>query len=362
MKRRQNWFEQLRDFILGRDAGLTNFNEGARNESLLQAVAQGLEEESFTADSQYRQLYYPSASGEGLRARAAEIGLKFKPALKATGFFRFVGTAGTVIDEGTKVATGDPTVDEDVVEYATTEAGEIPLSGTTVDVPIEAVVAGASGTAEAGAVDTVVDTVPGITGGSNPSRLSGYDEESDEELRRRCALAPYRMAAGGPPKCWEALALDVVGVARVRIQSCWAGSNTFKVLCWSRDAEGTLVPAAEDVLEAVDVLLQTYVIPGVALTVAAPDGPMLDVVGYLEVGDGYTWETVAGQVAEAIEALFPTDEVIIAAVIAAAMGVTGAKDFRLAAPAENQSAGEGFSFAAGTVRILPLEWDGMYTL
>jgi hypothetical protein len=67
-------------------------------------------------------------------------------------------------------------------------------------------------------------------------------------------------------------------------------------------------------------------------------------------------------VSAAIGGLFPMEEVVVAAVVAAAMDVTGVRDFRLAVPGQNVTAGEGQTFAAGAVRVLPLEWDGTYGL
>ena len=361
MKLRDTWYEQMRDEVAGAGAGLTNFNKESRVRSLLQASATGLEEVSFSSDTAYQNLYAATAKGEALTVRARELGRERKPAAKATTMYRFYGPAGTAVPVGTKVATADPLLDTGALEYQTISDVQIAPGESDVDTLVEAMETGPKYNVPPGTIETPVGSWPaGITGGTNPSAADGgADIETDEDLRQRVALSPYRTALGQPPRFWESLATDVVGVARARCISGWAGANTFKILVWSRDAEGDLVPASSTLADAVDVLLQTFVIPGVELTVAPAAGPAQDVTGYLEVSGN--WEAAAALVQAAIEDLFPTDKLVAAEIVAAAMGVSEVTDFRLANPKENVEAVEG-SIYAGVVRILPMEWDGDYAL
>lgn len=363
MKRFRDWYEQIRDSILGTSGNvLTDWEKGSPERCLAEATAHAAEELGFEVDTSYRQGFAATATGVGLDLRAAEMGLKKKPAAKARGFVTFTGDAESTIPEGFKVGTGDPALDANVVEFVTLAAAEIAEGEDSVDVEVEAAVAGAAGNVAAGGITTFVDSMPaGVTGVSNASAVSGgADIEPESELQNRCSLAPYRMAVGGPPRMWESLALDVVGVARARTVSCYAGPGTFKVLVWSTDALGRLIPAGAGLLASVQALLDDYVIDGVSLVAAAPGGPIQDTTVYLEAAN---FETVAPLVAAAIQGLYaslvPDVRLVRAAITAAGMGCAGATNLRVAVPAEDVTPGAGETVLPGEIRVLPWEWDAL---
>lgn len=364
LKKAKYWYEEMRDKVLESLTPLRNFNVGSRIRSLLEAVAVGMEEISFEADAEYGGLYASTATGDRLTMRAKELGLTRKAAQEATGICRFTGAEGTNVPSGTKVGTGDPTTEASVKEFETTAAGQIAIGDTYVDIAVAAVVAGSAGNVEAEEVDTMIDTVVGITDVVNPYAISGgCDEELDEDLRHRCALVPYRIAPG-IERYWEALAGDVAGVARAKTVSGYAGPGTFKVLVWSRDAEGNLVAGSSSLVTAVQDYLDPYVIACVTLEVAAPAGPIQDVTGYLEVAAGQTHEGVSPYVKAAIEAVFAglgADEKLTrASLVAAAMGVAYVENFKLAVPNADVTPGTGETILAGLIQILPMEWDTEY--
>jgi uncharacterized phage protein gp47/JayE len=357
------YFERMRAYLLGRPGNLFRLAEGNRVQSLLEAQAQMLEELSFEADSEYAGLYAPSASGDRLLARARELGIERKPAQTASGYFRFEGSEDSEVLVGAHVATGDPET-EDVVDYFTTESGIIPEGETSIDLAIEAAVVGAAGNASAGVVDVVVDDIPGITGGSNPSAVSGgAEEESDDDLRSRCVLARYRDARG-VERHWECLAGDVTGVARAKCLACTPAPGCFHVLVWSRDSEGRLVAAGEPLLEAVQDYLEQFALACISLEAVAPPGPVQDTIGYLTVAEGHSYEgcAIAAKVAlGAVYAGLVADQTLTrAALIAAAMSVDYAVNFRLAEPAADVEPSQGETIVAGLIQVLPLEWDQGY--
>lgn len=360
MTRAAAFFAAIRDLILGTSGNrMTNWNEGGPIESLARGTAAQLEAESFRVDTMYRNLYGVTASGADLDLRMAEAGLKRKPLWKARGYVRFYKSGADIppIPSGTRVATADPRAESDAVEFATLVVVVQGVSGSYVDVLCEALVAGASGNVAAGQVVFLVDTVAGIGSVVNPGAMAGGAEaETDPECRARLALAPYRAAIGQPTRTWESLALDVVGVAKASCISCWAGSGTFKIIIWSRDGDGELVPASAELVTAVDDLLQTYVVVGTELTVAAASGPGQDVTVYIETTN---FESDAALVKAAIEALFPVETLVAAAIVEAAMGAGTVTDVRLGLPLENVTVAGG-SLYAGVIRVLPMEWDGYY--
>jgi len=361
MKLRDEWYEQMRDEVAGAGVGLTNFNEGSRVGGVLKATATGMEEVSFASDTAYQNLYLATAKGEALTIRARELGRERKPAAKARCLYRFTGVQGTVIPEGFAVATADPAVDATARQYSLLTQTEIASGETTIDAWIEAAETGPEYNVPPGAIEFPIGGWPaGITSGTNPEAADGgANIETDEDLRQRAALSPYRSAVGQVPRFWESLAADVVGVARAKCISAWAGPGTFKLLVWSRDAEGSLIPASAGLAQDVDDLLQTYILPGLTLTVAPAEGPAQDVTVYLEVSSGF--EVAAAAVDGAIRALFPTTKVVVAEIGAAAMGVANVTDCRVAVPKVNVEVSAG-SIYAGAVRVLPMEWDGEYAL
>ena len=97
-----------------------------------------------------RQAFPQTASGEQLDLHGAQRGVTRGEAEKATGvvsFSRYLPLSfDLVVPKGTVCATsGEP-----VVEYQTTEDAVLVSGQLTVDIPVEAVVAGASGRAAAG--------------------------------------------------------------------------------------------------------------------------------------------------------------------------------------------------------------------
>jgi uncharacterized phage protein gp47/JayE len=361
MRRWREIFEAARDFLLGAPGNqITNFNEGGVTRTLLETMARQVEVVEFRADSLYRSLFCTTAVGDDLELRAGELGISRKPARSAQGFVRFTGEAATVIPSGTRVSAGGGASDAPVVEFATSAEVSIPVGGE-VDVEAVAVVAGATGNVAAGQVVTLVDSVPGVSAVTNPAPLAGgADAESDDDLRRRCTLAPYRKALGKPEAAWVSLAEDVVGVARARVVSCYDGPGTFKVLCWSRDADGLLVAAPEPMRDEVAAVLASYIVACVDLVVAEPSGPVQDIVAYVSAEN---FLTVAPLVRAALEAVFEesqADGLVHARLVAAAMGVAGVDDVRVAVPAGNVDVGEADVLEPGDVRVLPMEWDGQY--
>jgi uncharacterized phage protein gp47/JayE len=174
------------------------------------------------------------------------------------------------------------------------------------------------------------------------------------------------MAAGRPPRFWEALASDLVGVARTSVVSCWAGPGTYKVLVWSRDAEGVLVAASASLVADVQALLDDYEMACTVVTAAIPAGPMQDVTAYLDVASGHTHEVVAPFVKAALEAVFAglgaDDKLVRAELVAAAMGVAHVTNFKLAEPRQDVTPGSGETILAGLIQVLPMEWDTEYEL
>ena len=134
-----------------------------------------------------RQAFPQTASGEQLDLHGAQRGVTRGEAEKATGvvsFSRYLPLSlDLVVPKGTVCATsGEP-----VVEYQTTEDAVLVSGQLTVDIPVEAVVAGASGNAAAGYVTTLVNAPVGINYAANETAITGgKDPEDDDASRAIC--------------------------------------------------------------------------------------------------------------------------------------------------------------------------------
>ncbi len=337
MKTAKEIYERIRDALLGRNTTLTNFNVGSRIRSLLEAVALAIEEVWFFADRTYHSLFVVTATGEDLDLRARELGITRKPAQKATGFVRFTGQQGTMIPQGTVVST-DPNASE-VVEFVTTQDATIGASGT-VDVPIEARVAGLQGNVEDNKITYLPSPITGVDAVTNPTATSGgLDEETDEDLRKRCVLKWWSTSYGATENAIRSWALEVPGVADARVIPAWQGPGTVKVLVWSRDADGNLVPASNDTVAQVQALMDARRPITTRITVEQPTGQVVDVKVAIEVATGYDFNTVADAVEQAIRNLLstlnPDGTLRVAKILAVTMGVSGVENASVQAPSRD---------------------------
>ena len=115
-----------------------------------------------------------TATGENMYAWGALKGANPKSATRATGSAQFSGASGTIV-AGSIVARGDGTT------YATTADGTI--SAGLVMVPIQAIVAGSAGNADAGIGLTLQAPAAGINAGGIASTViaDGADAEAEDD-------------------------------------------------------------------------------------------------------------------------------------------------------------------------------------
>jgi len=107
--------------------------------------------------------YIPTAEGEALSLKAAELGIMRRSAAYATGVVTFTGEAGATIPAGTQLQATSGAL------FMTTEEATISARGF-VDVAIRAVEAGASGNVAAETITTIVNAISGVD-----SVINAYD-------------------------------------------------------------------------------------------------------------------------------------------------------------------------------------------
>lgn len=162
------------------------------------------------SESLYYSAFLGFATGNNLDRVVELLGVTRKAATKATGTVRFSGSDGTVIPQGTRVAT------DEGEEFVTDASGTI--SGGSVDIAVTASEFGTDGNVAGNTITNLLDVILGVTSITNPSATSGGTElETDAALRDR---APTALAATGKATvaALEAAILSISGVTFVDAQ------------------------------------------------------------------------------------------------------------------------------------------------
>ena len=140
--------------------------------------------------------------GDWLDNVAAIRGITRRPASAAKVTVRFSTDTAAIsaisIPQGTRVTNGDR-------YFYTPEYAEIAIGNTYVDVECECTEVGTIGNGlRVGEINTLVDTLPYITGVSNTNVSDeGADIEDDDTLAVRVFLAPNSYSVAGPEGAYE---------------------------------------------------------------------------------------------------------------------------------------------------------------
>lgn len=250
------------------------------------------------ADWTTRQCFPQTASGDSLELHGQLRGVTRRQAGKASGLVRFFAAEDR--SEPSLIPAGTVCMTAEGLRYTTLEAGEIPLGETQLDLPVEAVEAGADWNVAAGRI--VYLTVPptGVTACSNPEALTnGCDEESDEALRERVLATYSRLANGANAAFYEQAAMSHDGVAAVKILPRNRGVGTVDVVIAAQGGMPDQMLLSE---------LQSYFdnVREIAVDVQVIEPTKADVTLNitLSVKDGYTFDEVSQTVQETVENWF----------------------------------------------------------
>lgn len=167
---------------------------------ILDAVAESIAESYADQHLISYQYDIDSKVGGDLDDFCALFGISRLPAQRAQGVVTFTRPNDTysqntavVIAPGTQVlAQTNP-----IVYVATSVSAVMDPGVLSIDVPVQAVTAGAAGNVPAGLLITLVTSVSGITSVINANALTGgTNAESDEDLRTRFKATVFRSLAG----------------------------------------------------------------------------------------------------------------------------------------------------------------------
>ena len=350
MKEWTEIYEQLRGTFAQR-AGFVP-SEGCDSAVRLYALAAELQSLLMQADWVLDQSFPQTAQGTYLDYHAETRGITRAAAEKAAGTLRFAAadkvTAACPIEKGTVCMTAEG------VRFETTEDAVIAVGNQWVDVPAQAVEAGAGGNVIAGTV-TLLSAMPvGVVQCTNPTAFSGgCDAESDETLRGRVLASYQRLPNGANAAYYEQEAMRYPGVAAAKAVGRARGIGTVNVVI----ATHAGVPDAA-LLAAVETDLQKKREIAVDVKVLAPTVETVAVTVALKAAPGYTFAEVKAGAQSALEALFTGEllgkSVTTARLLTLLCGVGGVENVHLTAPAADVAVGSTELPMLGTVTISEL--------
>ena len=350
MKEWTEIYEQMRGTFAQR-AGFVP-SEGCDSAVRLYALAAELQSLLMQADWVLDQSFPQTAQGMYLDYHAETRGITRAAAEKAAGVIRFAAadkvTAACPIEKGTVCMTAEG------VRFETTEDAAIAVGSQWVDVPAQAVEAGAGGNVIAGTV-TLLSAMPiGVVQCTNPAAFSGgCDAESDEALRGRVLASYQRLPNGANAAYYEQEAMRYPGVAAAKAVGRARGIGTVNVVI----ATHAGVPDAA-LLAAVETDLQKKREIAVDVKVLAPAVETVAVTAALKAAPGYTFAEAKAGAQSALEALFTGEllgkSVTTARLLTLLCGVEGVENVHLTAPAADVAVGSTELPMLGTVTISEL--------
>lgn len=206
-------------------------SEGSFFYDVIKPVSIELDEQNKNIESTFNKVFVDTAVGVYLDKRVIEQGLSRKQATKADGCVIITGQEGVVINQGIKVAS-------DSMTYTVIEAKTIDVS-TKATVQIVADIAGSIGNCPVGAIKYFPITIQGLNGVTNEGSVtSGYDGETDDELRQRYYDKVKTPSTSGNVYHYLNWAKEVTGVGAARVFPLWNGNGTVKVVIISSNGTG----------------------------------------------------------------------------------------------------------------------------
>lgn len=207
--------------------GISDLNLGSIIRTLAYAVAQEIEGAYFQVYRAMVNAYILTASGTALDDRGADFSLDRRAATKAVGTARFTSSGSVTVPSGTQIAAPATTARDRIV-FQTTAVGSRVGAGT-LDIPIQAVVAGDEGNLASSTITEMVSAVSGVTAVTNPgATLLGTDQEDDDAYRGRIVAHIEGLSRGTPVSIIDG-ALDFTVQAVTLKNALPSGQNYMEV-------------------------------------------------------------------------------------------------------------------------------------
>lgn len=246
-----------------------------------------------------------------------DFSLERLPSVPATGqvtFSRFTNTSQAVVlanaipANSTQVQTADATqtfyvtIDTTNINYNSALGGYVIQAGTSsINVPVEAVVAGSGGNVAAAAISTLITPTPFVDTVTNASPFSnGIDEETDSAMKAR--FVAYIASLSRATKTAVSYAVSSVqqGLTFSHTENQnYAGQTSYGYFFVVVD-DGSGTPS-DALLASVSAAIELYRGDTIVYGVFAPVVTTANVNLTITVGSGYVHDTVAELVESAIQ-------------------------------------------------------------
>ena len=337
---------------LGELTGLT-VTDGGDLTLRLYAVAAQLYSLWEQAEFVLRQCFPQTAEGVWLDRHAQVRGMERRAGTRSVGTLRFSVT--TAASRDLTVAAGTVCTDSAGNRFETTAAGTIAAGTLFCDVPARAAESGAAGNVPADTVTYMVLAPAGVEAVTNPAALTdGSDGEGDDSLRARVLNSYRKLPNGANMAYYETQALNVDGVAAVKVLPRNRGVGTVDVVIAAENG----VPS-QTLLDTVADLLESQREICVDLQVLSPATKRVDVTVAVTVDSGYDSAAVLEAVRSAVTAEF-TGRLLGQDVLLARLGyliyqVPGVVNYAITAPVADVTAGTAVLPVLGTLTITEAE-------
>ena len=309
----------------------------------LYAAAAQVQALELQADWVLDQSFPQTAQGVYLERHAAMRGLSRTNATRAVGTLRFSAQTAPMAD--LTIPAGSVCMTESEVRFQTTQTAILSKGGTSVDVPAEAVEAGASGNAAPGTIRILTACPVGITSCTNPAAFTGgSDDESDESLRARVLESYQRLPNGANAAYYQQVAMSHAGVAAAQVVGRARGIGTVDVYITTEAG----VPS-EELVEEVRADLQEKREIAVDVSVCVPTKKTVNVAVAVQSADNVEFQTVKAEVESALTNFF-SGKLLGQPILLAELGnriyqVNGVENYRFSAPTAD---------VAGDSKVLPV--------
>ena len=232
-----------------------------------------------------------TATGTYLDSKVAEQGIERKPATNSIVSVTVTGTPGSIISIGDKVASD--TLVFTISEEAIIDETETVTVTAICDTP------GKVGNVPIGAINRFPVTLAGLVSVTNTvPATDGFDEESDDELRKRYFEKVSLPATSGSKYHYIMWAKEISGVGDAKCLPLWNGSGTVKVIIINSDKS----TASEELISEVAQHIEDNRPIGAEVTVESAVPLVIDVSVSLVLNNGDDMETAKKNISETITA------------------------------------------------------------
>lgn len=281
-----------------------------------------------------RQAFPQTAESDYLDLHAQLRGLTRKQATQAQGSIRFTAQSS---DTARTIPQGTVCLTADMVRFETTADGVIAPGETEVDVPAQALLAGAAGNVSARAITAMAVAPVGVSSCTNPLPFTGgSDPEGDEDLRARVLDTYWRLPNGANIAFYEQGALSFDEVTAVSVLPRNRGIGTVDIVVATLSGQ-----PGEELLEQLQEYFQSRREIAVDVQVLAPEALTVDVSIQVKAKEGTDQEAVEQTVEEEVRRWFSGarlgKDLLLAQLGSVIYGCENVENYTILSPAADQA-------------------------